>query len=205
MFETFTLDDILPYAEIKGFVHIGGHVAEEREQYKQFPVIWFEAHPAYAARLAENIAWEPYQTSYQALLSDVDDVEVDFYITADEFASSMFKPAMHQDLFPHAGITEIIKLRTKRFDTLVKEEGLKPWLYNILVLDVQGAELQVLKGMGEYLTNFPVVICEYTVVELYEDNPRLDDLDEFLSSDYKRVHPTDTHLLVGDAMYVRRA
>ncbi len=205
MFETFSFDDILMHVAIKGFVHIGGHNAEEHEKYKNFPVLWVEAHPDYAAKLAKNITWEPYQVSYQALLSDTDDEEVDFYITKDEFASSMLKPALHQELFPHAPITGTIKLTTKRFDTLVKQEDIKPWLYNVLILDVQGAELKVLKGMGDLLANFPIVICEYTVVELYEGSPRLDDLDEFLGTDYKRVYPTDTHELVGDAMYVRKA
>jgi FkbM family methyltransferase len=204
VFETFTFDDILTYVAIKGFVHIGGHNAEEHEKYKNFPVLWVEGHPDYAAKLAENIAWEPYQISFEALLSDTDGEEVDFYITKDEFASSMLKPALHQELFPHAPVTDVIKLRTKRFDTLIEEQSLKRWMYNVLILDVQGAELKVLKGMGDLLQKFPVVICEYTVVELYEGSPRLDDLDEFLSSDYKRVHPTDTHELVGDAMYVRR-
>jgi len=204
MNESFTLDDILNYVAIKGIVHIGGHNAEERDFYgMKLPVLWVEGHPDYATKMIENLKWEPWQVGYEALLSDVDDVEVDFWITKDEFASSMFKPKEHQDLFPHAPIVDKIRLRTKRFDTFIKENDIDINKYNVLVLDVQGAELQVLKGLGEYFQYFPVIISEFSRIDLYENGPRLSDLYEYLNIDYDMVMH-DPNTAVGDAMFVRR-
>lgn len=201
MFETFTLKQLSEFTEIKGIIHIGAHHGEEHGLYGDLRVLWVEAHPDYAAKLEQNIAWEPYQVAYQALLSDVDDEEVDFYITADEFASSMLEPTLHQRLFAHAQLKDKIKLRTSRFDTFVAREKINVDLYNVLVLDVQGAEIKVLKGIGDLLLDkFPVIITEYAKDALYEGGATLADLDAFLSG-YTRK--TETHEYIGDALYVR--
>lgn len=204
MNESFTLEDLRAFSEIKGIVHVGGHNAEEREFYgPKLPVLWIEGHPDYAATMLENLTWEPFQVGYEALLSDVDDEEVDFWITKDEFASSMSMPKEHQNLFPNAPITDKIRLRTKRFDTLIRENGIDILKYNVLVLDVQGSELKVLQGLGEHARHFTMIVTEFSQVDLYEGGPRLGDLTDHLWLDYKLMS-YDKHTAVGDALFVRR-
>lgn len=196
---------------ITGVIHIGAHYAEEAWEYNElgWKAIWFEAHPDYVVKMKENLAQYPGQEGYQACLSDVDGEEVEFWITRDEYASSMLKPEWHQIQNPHAKITGTIKLITDRFDNLwtVEYEGAYGLSeYNLLVLDVQGAEYKVFQGMGDYADNFDGIISEYSTVEFYKDVPRLTDLDKLYGDKgFKRVFPDDTNTLVhGDALYVRK-
>jgi hypothetical protein len=191
---------------IRGVIHIGAHHAEERDDYHTYglPVYWVEGHPEYAKVMFENLKGYPEQLGAQLLLSDVDDEEVDFWITADEYASSMLKPALHQEQNPHAYTTGSIKLNTTRFDTFVRDCGVAHFMgqYNLLVLDVQGAETKVWKGMGIWQDQFKAIISEYSTVEFYEGVPRLEELDATYEG-FTRVYP-DEPLMHGDALYVRK-
>lgn len=211
MAEYFSLN----YAEeqmgetITGIVHIGAHYAEEAAEYEScgIPALWVEAHPIYATKMLENLAQYDTQYGIEALLSDVDDEEVDFWITADEFASSMLKPAYHQIQNPHALISDKIRLKTQRFETMWWRNDLElkigdPTIYNLLVLDVQGAETKVWNGMGEFQNQFKAIISEYSTVEFYEGVPQLEDLDRIYEG-FTRVFP-DESLIHGDALYIRR-
>jgi hypothetical protein len=75
---------------------------------------------------------------------------------------------------------------------------------NLLSLDVQGSELKVLKGMGNYLQQFDYIISEINSVETYQGCALVGEIDEFLW-DYERV---ETGELVGgawsDALYCKK-
>jgi FkbM family methyltransferase len=201
--EFFGLDYIETFGKITGAIHIGAHHAEERNEYKDhgIPVIWFEAHPEYAAIMQKHLRRHDNQIGIELLLSDTDGDVVDFYITNDEFASSMLKPAMHQDFHPQAQTVGVIQLETHRFDSIVDDIPADIGDYNFLVLDVQGAELKVLRGIGPHLGGFDIICSEYSTIEYYEGVPHLLDIDDYLS-DYTRVFPVDPGIH-GDALYVR--
>jgi FkbM family methyltransferase len=205
--ELFTYEDVLNASDhlIMGVVHIGAHYGEEAKEYREYnwPVTWFEGHPEYATKLKDKLKDYVRQDSYEALLSDVDDEEVSFWVTKDEFASSILKPEIHQLRFPHAQISHQVQLRTKRYDTFVEEQNLPQLNYHLLVLDVQGSELNVWNGMGKYQDCFNVIISEYSTVEYYKDGPRLHDLDNAYKG-FKRVYPKDSDIREhGDSLYVR--
>lgn len=197
--------------EITGVVHIGAHYAEEAWEYDAlgWKALWFEAHPEYAKKMRENLNYYKDQYGFEVCLSDTDGEQVEFWTTADEYASSMLKPKLHQQQNPHAFINGKIELTTIRFDTLWNTFGaLHPEIplsdYNLLVLDVQGAETKVFKGMGNYIKNFKGIISEYSTVEFYEDVPQLTDLDQLYGEfDFVRVFPQQDQILWhADALYV---
>lgn len=193
-----------------GIVHIGAHYGQEADHYRGYVgerVVWVEAHPEYYAKLSDNPSLGS-QIAINACISDVTGEQVDFYITKDEYASSLLKPEFHQVQNPHAPITGTIKVSTITYaDLLVQHSGLVADLMNeanVLVLDVQGAEKMVLEGMGS-LDQFAAVATEYSTVEFYEHGPRLSDLDEMLgAAGFRRVFPTDGQEIIhADALYVR--
>lgn len=197
-------------APVVGIVHVGAHYGEEAPDYHARGVrgLWVEAHPEYAKMMFANLDQYDTQEGIQALFSDTDGDEVDFWITADEFASSMLKPALHQIQNPHAYTTGSIKLRTQRFDTYMDTSDWGAHLnwgeYNVLVLDVQGAELKVWNGMGDYQECFEAIISEYSTVEFYEGVPRLTDLEQAYEG-FDRVYPElGQELWHGDALFIRR-
>lgn len=211
MTEYFDLDYVAEQMgePITGIVHIGAHYAEEAAEYHErgIPAIWFEAHPSYAQKMFENLAQFPNQLGFEALLSDVTGETVDFWTTADEYASSMLKPAYHQIQNPHAYVNGKIRLGTIRYDeamNTIREQHrvTRKFDYNVLLLDVQGAELKVWNGMGEYRSGFKAIISEYSTVEFYEGVPQLEDLDRAYEG-FVRVYP-DKPIIHGDALYVRQ-
>ena len=90
---------------------------------------------------------------HQVALSHTDNAEVTFYcnggtgdsyyIETDEFKKSEY---------------ESIILKTKRLDTYVKENNLP--LPDFIKIDVQGAELDILKGCDEIINHCKLIHCE---------------------------------------------
>lgn len=194
----------------RGITHIGAHYGQEASHYRHYVgenVVWVEAHPSYFAKLSDNPDLGQ-QVALNACVSNVTGQQVDFYITKDEYASSLLKPEYHQIQNPHAPITGTIKVNTITYGDLLDAcpENTRSMLLasNVLVLDVQGAEMMVLEGMGD-LGQFDAVATEYSTVEFYEGGPRLEDLDEFLgAAGFKRVFPNENQVIIhADALYVR--
>lgn len=82
---------------------------------------------------------------------------------------------------------------------------------DIVKLDLQGAELEALIGMGALIDTVKIIYTEVQFAELYKDAPLFGDIDSFLRKReftlyqlYDLVRsPKDGRLLFGDAMFVR--
>ena len=192
--------------KITGVIHVGAHYAEEAEEYASLkvPVVWFEGHPTYAAEMMQRLKKYDNQIGVPILLSNKDDETVDFWITADEYASSMLKPSYHQIQNPHAKIVDRIWLKARRFDAVWPIMDLDILNYNLLVLDVQGAEARVWEGMSDLTSGFKAIVSEYSTVEFYEGVPKLSDLD-LMYDGFERIDPKPgTEHIHADALYVRK-
>jgi hypothetical protein len=72
-------------------------------------------------------------------------------------------------------------------------------------MDVQGYELEVLKGATETLKRVDYVYCEVNRDEVYEGNAYVEELDEFLSSyGMERVETSWEGQIWGDALYIKK-
>tara|TARA_B100000965_G_scaffold362182_1_gene344050 strand:- start:137 stop:385 length:249 start_codon:yes stop_codon:yes gene_type:complete len=71
-------------------------------------------------------------------------------------------------------------------------------------MDVQGYELEVLKGATETLKNINYVYCEVNRDEVYENNAYVEEIDEFLAGyGMERVETNWAGDIWGDALYIR--
>jgi hypothetical protein len=71
-------------------------------------------------------------------------------------------------------------------------------------MDVQGFELEVLKGGTKTLEHVDYVYCEVNRDEVYENNALVEELDEFLGEyGMKRVETDWAGEIWGDALYIR--
>lgn len=205
MGEFFSLEYLASFAGIRGVIHIGAHHAEEAAEYAAYTpnVVWFEAHPEYAQVMRHHLATNfKSQAGYEYVLSNEDGKTVDFWITSNEYASSVLEPKEELTKNPHVSVTDKITLVTARFDTVWPTLSRDITAFNTLVLDTQGSELMILEGMGEYVDYFDVIQTEYSTIEMYEGGPRLSDLDEFLQG-YTMVFPSGTPEFHADALFVR--
>ena len=70
---------------------------------------------------------------------------------------------------------------TQRGDTFIRHKGLEDQFNRgLLKIDVQGYELQVLKGMGNFISSFAFIYVELSFVELYTGQASASEVITFL-------------------------
>lgn len=169
--EVVEIRDIKP----RGVLHVGAAMLEEAEDYQAMNVlrvIWVEAMPASLARMARALIFE--HELYEGIaLSDTCGPGI-LHTTSNECSTSLLPLKRHNDLYPGVKQLEDVATELKRADKLFKRlNGI-----DTLVVDVQGMELPVLRGMGKLLSKIKWCWLEVNETELYEGctlKPELDD------------------------------
>jgi FkbM family methyltransferase len=189
----------------KGIIHIGAHLMEERVDYLLagiHDIIWIEANDKICKQNIEsyNLLKTEYQFNYA--MSDVDNQEIEFKITNNGQSSSILELDKHKIHHPHIYVTDTIKLKTKRFDVLAKEQNIDIQKYNFINIDIQGAELLALKGFGDLLNHIDYIYSEVNEASLYKDCALITDMDSYLF-EFTREETAMTSSEWGDAFYVR--
>ncbi len=92
-------------------------------------------------------------------------------------SSSLRRPKEHLIQHPEVGFGETVEVTVRKLSELPIDYSLT----NLLVLDVQGAELDVLRGGAEVLGAFDYIVAEVQRAELYEGGALLPELQEWLA------------------------
>ena len=208
---------------ITGVLHVGAHDCEEAGPYAEVVepggrVMWVEGNPEICERLrARGVA-----DVHEALVSDVDGAETDFIVTNNGQSSSILELAEHRREHPDVFEVKRVRLATTTLGALLSRieageaaeatdageaaAGARPVEFNFLNLDIQGAELMALKGLGaDRLAAVDYVYTEVNEKELYSGCALLPDMDAFLgAAGFDREDTAMTRHGWGDALYVRR-
>jgi FkbM family methyltransferase len=100
-------------------------------------------------------------------------------------SSSLLKPKKHLDIYPWCEFTKTEEVNVIRLDSIKFNRA----NYNAMYIDVQGGELEALKGCGDILNDIDVIGTELNVIEMYEDCALVNEIDEYLASfNFKRIH-----------------
>lgn len=201
-----TFDSIVEkYGKPSGIIHIGAHLMEERENYLKHDIeniIWIEANPNIYNQITK-IIHKNNEKILNYTVSNLDDQVINFNITNNGQSSSILELDKHKIYHPSIYVTETIKVKTKRMDSVINIENIDINLYDFLNLDIQGAELLALKGFGKLLDNIKYIYTEVNRDEIYKNCAQISEIDEYLIN-YSRVETLWTHANWGDAFYVRR-
>ena len=94
------------------------------------------------------------------------------------------------------------KFWTARLDSLLTHED----LFDFVNIDIQGAELQALVGMGDLLVQCRWLYLEVNKTQVYKDCAMVGDIDKYLETQgFRRVHTLWVRGAGwGDALYARR-
>ena len=184
-----------------GVIHIGAHAAEESREYMRFgwgPVIWVEANPQLIERIRENIPDEDLVLC--AALWDESGQLIDLNVASNGHSSSLLRPALHLKEYPEILFNSQIKVHSQRLDSILTQ------IPNFLNIDVQGAELHILRGMGQLIDSLDYIYTEVNEKELYVGCVKLSDLEKFLKiNGFRRVCLRRFGKSGwGDALYVRK-
>jgi FkbM family methyltransferase len=183
--------------------HVGAHKGEEHQQYlkvKPTSVYWFEANPDQVTYLSERFQDEGTQHVVHGAVWDTDDETLDFKITNNTLSSSLFDLGEHSKKYPDIVSEREISVKTLRLDTFFAEKQLPDFIN----LDIQGAELQALKGAALILHSVSHIYTEVSHIELYLGAPLAGEMDLYLTKlGFKKVMtrklPKDGW---GDVLYI---
>jgi len=186
---------------ITGIIHIGGHYGEELNEYVYNGI-------------QDIVVFEPLERNFEVLFKNVEKLNAniqgyqvalgategnfEMYVSSNgALSSSLLKPKKHLEQYKDITFDEKEDVEVKTLDSF-ELNG-----YNFINMDVQGYELEVLKGGKNTLDQIDYVYCEVNRDEVYENNVYIDELDVFLS-DFSRVETEWTGETWGDALYIRK-
>lgn len=191
--------------KITGIIHVGAHFGQEYSDYA-------------AAGIRNVLFIEPCSEAFLTLentFSGVEDVHIFQSACGAEFgiaqmnveranrgmSNSLLKPKLHLQQYPSIVFNETEEVEVRQLDEIVDHMSFKG---NCLVMDVQGYELEVLKGAMETLKGIDYIYCEVNRAEVYEGCAQVEDLDAFLI-EFVRVETSWAGGTWGDAWYKRKS
>lgn len=195
----------------KGVLHVGANVGEEAPVYNELgikDVVWIEANLPTYVLLERNVS----KYNHRCFCFCVGDENRDAVLHVSNNgsqSSSILELGTHKIAHPEVHYIEDFPVNMMRLDAFFRKIDDRP-KYNInnldfLNMDIQGAELKALKGMGDLLHQFKWAYLEVNKEELYKGCALVGEIDEYLSTfGFKRV---ETYWVGntgwGDALYIK--
>ncbi len=145
-----------------------------------------------------------------ALCDEADREDVEFHVASNlGESSSLLKPARHLDDYPVVHFPEVVKLNCLTADRILNAIGTRnpsiPQRLNMLFMDVQGAELRVLKGASRLLANIDYIFTEVGLGGGYEGDVELIDLMHYLKAWGFSLYEMEIGLTGwGNAFFIKR-
>jgi FkbM family methyltransferase len=199
---------------IFGIIHVGAHHGEEFKEYLKNEVKIIHAFEPVkynikiltkkVKKLRANIKIYPFalgnkKVKKKILLSENNDLQ----------SSSFLKPGLHLIQHPE------ILFKRKEIVKVDKLDNLKIKDSNFMSIDVQGFELEVLKGSKKTLNKIDYIYCEVNNDQTYINNPLIKDIDNYLLkynfkrvetffSYYKKFFFLKKYYSWGDALYIKK-
>jgi len=189
---------------IKGIIQIGAHYGQEYEIYKEYDI----AHILFFEPLSKNFEILKQRVGKECVLINKalgnKNQKIKMYVEEANGgrSSSVLKPKKHLEQYPQIIFDQEELVDMVRLDDVLDSKE----LYNCIVIDVQGYELEVFKGSTRTLEGIDYIITEINRDELYESCVHVEKLDEFLKRwNFKRTQTNWEGQTWGDALYIKSA
>jgi FkbM family methyltransferase len=185
-----------------GLIHVGAWWGTEHTTYKSLNInriVYFEPLRENFLKLKSAIGHDARLYNY-ALGNEEKDVDMFVDTGNNSQSSSVLEPAYHTTLYPNIVFKNKQRVKMKRLDSYAFSK-----IYNFMCIDVQGYELEVLKGAENTLNNINYIICEVNKEELYKSCAKIDEVDAFLKGyNLTRVETLwNESQTWGDAFYIK--
>lgn len=165
---------------VNGVLHIGGHWGEEQDFYDSIGVKhirYFEADPDTYKILSEKMSGRDNVICHNIALGQKEETKTFFCENSNNGQSSSFlRPKLHIEKHPWVVFDHKKEIQISPLDSLLFDRK----DYNLMNIDVQGFELEVLKGSIETLKHIEWIITEVNEVEMYDGCVLFDELNDFL-------------------------
>lgn len=200
----------------KGIIHVGANHGGEVVHYSAIgaaPNLFIEAIPEVYEKCRALVEQYPGNHALNAVCGKRDGDLVVFNVSSNPGAvSSSYLPIgdILRKNRPDITYVSSFEATTTRLDKLVLDTGFRFSEFNLLVMDVQGAELDVLMGSSNVLQSCEFVVSEVSDYELYTGGAVYDEITYFLRDHYfepiaNNFGNTKVGRRVGDVLYKRRS
>lgn len=155
-----------------GVIHIGGHHGEEAAYYRDHgvqTVVWLEADPDAFEILNSRTAGHPGHHTIHALVADRDGEDRLFYrhrfpggLKRGYCSTLPWNPsAVARDpVLSRLETFDVRPMRATTVATALAERGFEPATFQYLSVNIQGAELLALRGLGAFLPALQWIFCD---------------------------------------------
>jgi FkbM family methyltransferase len=184
----------------KGVIHVGANTCQELTLYLEHEIhnrLWIEPNKDLYFPIGETII--------HAAISEYCGSSDFYYASNNGESSSILPPILHNERYKGISFDKVnYSVPTYTLGQILNEQIIDKDCLNYLVLDIQGAELKALQGLGKYANHFDVIITEAYTEELYQDCGKLDEIEALLSN-YKLIEfAEEVGKGWGDAAFVRK-
>lgn len=198
-----TVTDLLSRYNVacKSVLHIGGHLAEEATEYLNAGfdrAVFIEGIPEMFARMMTVLKdFSPY-TGICALLSNKNEQRTIFHASNDGASTSILPPARHSAERPDIVFTRSTTLNAVTLDSLNLDA------FDLIVLDVQGAEALVLEGGVSTIGKAKAIWVEVNAGNMYQNDVDSAEITKILSTSFTPLYMNMNENRWGNALYVRK-
>jgi len=190
---------LIPTEEIDTIFELGsrdGLDAIELQKHFQAQVYAWECNPDSLVLCRQNLSQTTIQLVEKAVWSKNQTIKF-FPITNGNIgASSAYK--INSEYPYEVLIQQEIEVEAVRIDSWYQDK------IDLVVMDLQGAELEALKGMGDLLSTTKYIITEGQYKEIYRGTPLLSDIENYLAGHgFKLLHSIPTNDWFGDFLFCK--
>ncbi len=186
---------------VTGIIQVGAHKGGELEYIESMTsnILLFEPQKNVFDELKRKIKSSTIAENFALGSDNQENCMMYKEFSNDSQSSSLLKPALHLEQYPRIKFTEMESVNIKTLDSYLETSKVQ---YNILMIDVQGFELNVLRGAKNTLKHIDYILCEVNREELYENCAKVEEIDDYLLDfGFDRIVTNWAGWTWGDALY----
>ena len=191
-----------------GILHVGAHLGEESEDYERIGwsrfsrVIWVESQIELAQKLISTLNPKRNKVINATVWSE-SGLKMKFHVANNSQSSSLFALGTHAKTYPDIKFDFSLTTITTRLEEVIDEMD----DISFVNLDIQGAELEALKGLGSKISKVKYIYSEVNRKSVYEGCARIRDLDKYLKEySFERIATRWVYGAGwGDALWIRKS
>ena len=199
-------NDLLLSNKVTGIIHIGAHELEELADYLKgdvSKVIWIEANPNKYDFIKKKLQKYENMVLGEFAAGSKNGNHV-LNLANNGQSSSILEFGTHIISYPNINYNSKIKVEIKKLDNWLDENFKDKNSYNFINIDIQGYELEALKGMTSQIKIVDYIYLEVNFEQVYKNCAELKEIDQLLIKfGFKRVALRKTNAGWGDAFYSR--
>jgi FkbM family methyltransferase len=194
----------------KGVIHVGAARGEEYDLYQSHGItwqVWIEPQPDLYLDLQCKVRWSTFVKTFNVACGSRAGKFAMYRLKGNKgHSNSLMRPKRHLELHPDNVIESATMVDAVRLDDLLLNFDLEAAPHDLMVVDVQGYELEVLNGGERAVSRMKAVFCEVNAEEMYEGCPLVGEIDDWMDKHGLSRRWTDwcgPEKSYGDAIYVR--